>query len=145
MIYDKLENMVDYPILTQVKKFLDAHNGEILENGRYEIDGKCYLTVLEYETFEGKDFEAHREYVDVQMLIRGQEYIYVQDIQKGKLITEYNQEKDISFYKTDDSTAYLLDNTNFLVLDVNDLHKPCVSVDKAEIVKKYVFKIKKGV
>ena len=144
MIYDKLENLSKYPSLEKVEKFFDEQNGAILDNGKYEIDENCYLLVSEYETGTGKDFEAHREYIDVQMLISGREYIFVQDIQKGKSVIEYNQAKDIAFYKTDDATAYLLDKSNFLVLDVNDLHKS-VSVDKPIVVKKYVFKIRKGV
>ena len=145
MIYDTLENLSKYPSLTRVKKFLDEQNGTILENGRYEIDENCYVVVSEYETGAGKDFEAHREYIDVQILLRGREHIFVQDIRQGTPTTNYNKEKDIIFYKTNDAKAYVLDGSNFLVLDVDDLHKPGVAIDKPMKVKKYVFKMKKGV
>jgi YhcH/YjgK/YiaL family protein len=145
MIYDTLENLSEYPSLTRVKKFLDEQNGTILNNGKYEIDESCYVAVSEYETGAGKDFEAHREYIDVQIVLSGKEYIFVQDIRQGISTTNYNKETDIIFYKANDAKAYVLDGSNFLVLDVDDLHKPGVAIDESMKVKKYVFKIKKGV
>ena len=145
MIYDTLENLSKYPSLTRVKKFLDEQNGTILNNGKYEIDENCYVAVSEYETGAGKDFEAHREYIDVQIVLSGREHIFVQDIHQGILATEYNKQKDIVFYKANDATPYILDGSNFLMLDVEDLHKPCVALEEPMTVKKYVFKIKKGV
>jgi YhcH/YjgK/YiaL family protein len=143
MIYDKIENMGKYPLLEKVEAFLNEHKGQILENGKYILDENCYLAVSEYETGAGKDHEAHREYIDVQMLLKGREYIFVQDIQKGTPATEYNEQKDIIFYKAENGVAYELNDGNFLVLDTNDLHKPCVMIEQPEKVKKYVFKIKK--
>ena len=145
MIYDKLENLEKYPSLAKVKNFLDKQNGKILQNGKYEIDENCYVAVSEYETGAGKDFEAHREYIDVQIVLSGREHIFVQNIQQGNPTTEYDEQKDIIFYNANDATAYVLDGRNFLVLDVDDLHKPCVAIDESMKVKKYVFKIKKGV
>lgn len=145
MIYDTLENLSKYPSLTRVKKFLDEQNGTILNNGKYEIDENCYVAVSEYETGAGKDFEAHREYIDVQILLSGREHIFVQNIQQGTPTTEYEKQKDIIFYKANDAKAYVLDGSSFLVLDVDDLHKPGVAIDESMKVKKYVFKIKKGV
>ena len=143
MIYDKIENLEKYPLLEKVKAFLDEHKGQILENGKYIIDESCYLAVSEYQTGAGKDYEAHREYIDVQMLAFGKEHIFVQDLQKGTPVTEYDKEKDIIFYKAEKGVAYALNEHNFLVLDTNDLHKPCVAICNSETVKKYVFKIKK--
>ena len=131
MIYDTLKNLSKYPSLVRVKKFLDKQNGTILDDGKYE-------------TGAGKDFEAHREYIDVQIVLRGREYIFVQDIKQGISTTEYDAQKDIIFYKSNDAKAYILDGSNFLVLDVDDLHKPGVAIDESMKVKKYVFKIKKG-
>lgn len=145
MICDKLENLAKYPSLIRVKKFLDEQNGTILNNGKYEIDESYYVAVSEYETGAGKDFEAHREYIDVQIVLSGREHIFVQNIQQGTPTTEYEKQKDIIFYKANDAKAYVLDGSNFLVLDVDDLHKPGVAIDESMKVKKYVFKIKKGV
>ena len=145
MIYDKIENLGKYPQLSNVKAFLDGLNGKVLENGKYEVDENCYVAVSEYETSVGKDFEAHREYIDLQMLVHGKEYIFVQDLSKGKPVTEYDEKKDIIFYKTENWCKRVLDQSNFLLLDPNDLHKPCVALEEPMTVKKYVFKIKKGV
>ena len=145
MIYDKIENLGKYDILSKVKKFLDEHKGKILENGKYIIDENCHLNVSQYETGERKDFEAHREYIDVQILLSGKEYVFVQNIANGVPATEYDAQKDIMFYKACAATEYLLDESNFIALDVEDLHNAGVSVDDTATVKKYVFKIKRKV
>ena len=145
MIFDKLENLAKYPALEKVKDYLEAHSGTLLDNGKYIIDEDCYVAVSEYETGTGKDFEAHKEYIDVQILLRGEESVLVQDIAKGVPSTEYDEKKDIRFYKAEEANAYVLDGSNFLLLDVNDLHKPCLAIREPLKVKKYVFKIKKGV
>lgn len=143
MIYDKLENLGNYAFLSKVKRFLDESKGKILENGKYVIDDNCYLNVSQYETGERKDFEVHREYIDVQMVLSGKEYVFVQNIENGTPITEYDAQADIMFYKADVATEYMLDESNFIVLDVEDLHNAGVSVENPETIKKYVFKIKR--
>ncbi len=145
MIYDKIENLGNYTNLKKVMEFLEQNKGKMLENGRYIIDKDCYVVVSEYETSAGKDFEAHREYIDLQMLVKGQEAVFVQNIQRGTPITEYDAEKDVIFYQVEAFSKYILDGSNFLVLDTEDLHKPSVSVGNPIIVKKYVFKIRKTV
>ena len=143
MIYDTIENLGKYPELAKVKAFLDELNGKELENGKYLIDETCYVAVSEYETGAGNNFEAHRGYIDVQMLVRGKEYIFVQDLSEGKPVTEYDEKKDITFYKTEKWWGHVLDESNFVLLDTNDVHKPGVAVDEPMRVKKYVFKIRK--
>lgn len=144
MIYDKINNMGQYPVLKKVKAFLDEHNGELLENGKYVIDEDCFVSVSEYETGIGEKYEAHRKYIDVQMLLSGREYVKVQNVQKGEKITDYDEKKDIVFYKAEADGTYILDGSNFILLDTDDLHNPGLSIDKPMHVKKYVFKIKKG-
>lgn len=143
MIYDKISNMERYPVLKKVKAFLDEQGGNVLDNGKYVIDEDCFVSASEYETGAGKKYEAHRKYIDVQMLVCGREYIKVQNIQKGEPITEYDEKKDIIFYKADAESTYVLDGSNFLLLDTDDLHNPGLAIDKPTQVKKYVFKIKK--
>lgn len=143
MIYDKLENLYKYSKFSMVENFLKKHEGKILANGKYIIDDHCFVVVSEYETGVGNLFEAHRKYVDFQLLVSGGEYVYVQNIAQGKVVNEYDEEKDFALYSANEAKPYLLDGTCFLVLDTEDLHKPGVSIEKPTMVKKYVFKIRK--
>lgn len=143
MIYDTLENLCNYSEFSQIEDFLKKHEGEILPNGKYVINENCYVVASEYETGEGSLFEAHRKYMDVQILALGREYVYVQNIRQGKIVNEYDSEKDFALYFANEAKPYLLDGTCFLALDAEDLHKPGVSVEQPTAVKKYVFKLRK--
>ncbi len=143
MIYDKIENLGKYPELSKVKAFFDENDVASLEIGKYPLGDGDYLAVSEYETGKEKDYEAHVEYIDVQYLTVGEELIYVADKSQGTPTKGYNAEKDIAFYTVENGKAYKIDREYFLLLDVDDLHKPCVAVNEPVKVKKYVFKLKK--
>ena len=146
MIYDKLENLEKYPSLAKVKNFLDKQNGKILQNGKYEIDDNCYVAVSEYNTVESAGlFEGHLKYIDLQVIIDGEEYVHVQEKCKCKLQQVYDEVKDAAFYKADEYHNFYLGKGFFVVFDKNDLHRPCISVNGEKKVKKYVFKLKRSI
>ena len=143
MIIDKIKNLGNYAQLSVVKQFLDEHP-EPLENGKYVINDACFVNVMEYETREDKGlYEGHERYIDVQMLISGNECIRIQNRRDCRISVEYNDEKDAAFYTADQYMNCYLDGSNFAFLEPEDLHNPCLMVgDKPEAVKKYVFKVK---
>jgi YhcH/YjgK/YiaL family protein len=143
MIYDKIENLGNYPELKAVKAFCDTHKLKELAIGKYSLENGDYLAVSEYETGKEKDFEAHEKYIDVQYVIEGEEIIVVADKADGELCKDYDEGKDVAFYKAKNGTAYTIDKGHFILLDVDDLHQPCVAVKTPVKVKKYVFKLKK--
>lgn len=151
MIFDKIENMSMYystlPELKQVAEFLaqlDAANPP----ERVEIDGRnLYAMASEYETRlrdEGK-YEGHRKYIDVQLLLAGQEQIDILAAKVGqKIDTEYNEDNDALFVGRAPADAILtLTPGLFAVLYPEDLHQPCIAMnDTPSTVKKVVVKIK---
>ena len=142
MIIDKIKNLGKYAHLSVVKQFLDEHP-EPLENGKYVINDCCFVNVSEYETKEDKGiYEGHERYNDLQMLISGNECIKIQHISDCRISTEYNEQKDVAFYTSEQYMNCYLDGSNFALLEPEDLHNPCLMIgDKPEKVKKYVFKI----
>ncbi|MBQ8429634.1 MAG: YhcH/YjgK/YiaL family protein [Clostridia bacterium] len=86
-------------------------------------------------------FEGHKRYIDLQMLISGQECIHVQNKRDCRLVEAYNEEKDVAFYHADTWMNCYLDGGNFILLTPNDLHNPSLKVRDKSAVKKYVFKI----
>lgn len=71
-----------------------------IEVGRYEIDAdNLFALVQKYDSIpkeQGK-WECHRKYIDIQFIAEGTEQIGFRNIDKMKIITEYNPEKDVSF------------------------------------------------
>ena len=145
MIIDKIKNLGNYAHLSAVKKFLDEHP-EPLENGKYVINDGCFVNVMEYETREDNGlYEGHEKYIDLQMLISGEECIRVQNITDCAIAIEYDAQKDAAFYKSEQYMNCYLDGSNFVLLEPEDLHNPCLTVNNKSIrVKKYVFKIAIG-
>lgn len=145
MIIDNLENFHKYVNLhkgfAKAEKFLDKING--LNPGSYEIDGKnIYVNIDEYNTkniSESKP-EAHRKYIDIQIVLSGNEKIGYANINLGKDVIEYSEEKDIEFLEAD--CEYIKAYANrFFIFFPEDIHHPCITDEKQSHVKKAVFKI----
>lgn len=125
-------------------KFLKESDFNAMELGRYELsDDGTYVNIEEYTTKDSAHFEAHRNYVDIQYLSKGQEYIHVTPMEpeKQQEIHPYDERKDIEFFDKTEYIPYLLTSANFLVLFPQDGHKPCMKVDTNEVVRKVVVKI----
>ncbi len=145
-IIDKIENLHNYSEFKIVKEFLRKNKNRILENGKYIINDECYLVVSEYNTYEPNGlFEGHLKYLDLQFIVEGEEYVHVQEKAKCELEQDYDSEKDAAFYKASIWHTLYLGKGFFAVFDADDLHRPCISVNQVNKVKKYVFKIKRKV
>ena len=80
MLYDTLENLNQYtglfPNLDKAIDFIEDNDVSALPLGRTEIDGDdVYVTVMEAEPTpgEGRAFETHSRYMDLQMDLEGAE------------------------------------------------------------------------
>lgn len=145
MIKDRLENAeLYYNLSDRIKEgflWLKKQDFDNLKTGRYYINSdEIYANVDEYETKQDADYEAHRKYIDIQFMINGEEYIAVTDISNCVQSIDYNEEKDIAFYKADNSFQ-TLKSGEFLILYPHDAHKPCISINNARHCKKVVVKI----
>lgn len=97
MIIDKAENICFYKsLLNNLENALKAVQalGDF-EPGRYVFDGGGYFMVQRGETkpMEEGDYEAHKKFVDVQILVEGSEEIAWADISDLKEMG-YDEEKD---------------------------------------------------
>lgn len=146
MIVDKLQNIEIYKKLPKsVVSFIKSLDNNI-ETGRHEISDGIYANVEVYDTkpvTAGK-FEAHRTYIDVQLLLSGEEYIYVDDVRLMTAGVQYSQEKDIEFYSNPvKGNRVKLDGSNFVVLFPHEAHAPQISVaESSSSVLKVVVKIR---
>ncbi len=118
------------------------------EEKKYEIQGDdVYAIIASYNTKEPHKFESHREYVDIQCLLEGQEFIESTALNGLTVATPYDPDKDVAFYVNTDSRkvfSHLVPGI-FIAFFPHDAHMPGVSVgDSPVFVKKVVVKIKAG-
>lgn len=145
MIFDKIENLRQYDVVSdKILEFLFNLN-ENTPVGRYTIDDKAYASVAEYNTksHENCFFEAHKRYIDIQLLLKGEERLDFRHIDCLTVKEDYNEDKDIIFY-TDTETlgSVKLIPDYFAMLYPQDAHRPQMnSTAESQCVKKVVIKI----
>lgn len=130
---------------TEVYKFLKNNNLNELSLGRHDIvEGGAFAIVSEYDTKSDGAFEAHRDYIDVQIIANGEENISVANLNDGIDCTmEYNKEKDCLFYASaSEIRSHDTDGSTWFVFFPSDLHRPgAMKGDVPVHVKKVVVKI----
>ncbi len=144
MIVDKIENMKNYPMLTDVAKALEEM-GMNVAKGSHKISEMLVLNSNEYNSNENRDgaYEAHEKWIDLQMVISGEEVVRCAKRSAGVMKTEYNPDIDALFMTVDNGyDTVALYRGNFAVFFPEDIHLPGLAVDKSIPIKKYVFKIK---
>lgn len=151
MIYDKIDNIETYvgissDIYLGLKWLRNV--GSNIANGVYEINPRVKAVVSEYTTKENNDngYEAHRDYIDIQYLIRGIEMINSLPLEYLKVTKPYNKEIDAAFYEEEGAKPQelLLGKGYFAILFPQDGHMPQLCESKPEKVKKVVIKVKLG-
>ena len=147
MIYDKLSNAALYASagtpLGKALKFA-ANFDPDTPDGKIEIDGaNMYALSVTYDTSPAEDlsFEAHRKYIDVQLLLSGTEDIDVsQDLDDMEVIQPYSDENDAGLYDTPENwSTIVLRSGNFAVFYPDDAHRP--GAGDGSSVRKLVVKI----
>lgn len=126
-------------------EFAAKNDLNTLPRGRNEIDGKnLYVNIAEYDTKPIKDciWEAHKEYIDVQIMLSGHERLYVENINNLKT-GEYVPEKDFVPCFGDTKTFVDFQPSVCVALWPDDAHMTGVSDGDAPVhVKKAIFKVK---
>lgn len=138
--YKKLHPRFD--VAFEALKKLVSENAEV---GKYEIDGKnVYAIVQEYETkpMAAKKFEIHKEYIDIQYIVSGQEVMGFESLDKLSPMGDYNPDAQF-FYVNDACDRINLCAGEYVVFFPNEPHAPGAAIDDIPSnVKKIVVKIK---
>lgn len=128
-----------------VYDFLTGNDLAALTVGRHEIvPGGAYANVQEYQTKTEGVFEAHRDNIDIQIVVSGEETIDVADLADALDCTrEYDKAKDCVLYASASEFRCLeADSTAWFIFFPSDLHRPGLARnDTPSPVKKIVVKI----
>lgn len=113
--------------------------------GRTAIDGDdVYVIVSDGETLppEQVRFEAHRRYIDIQLVVRGQEAIGVAPVAALATSAPYDATKDVEFFDLPRESATLaLHAGEFAVFVPGDGHRPSMHLDGPHLTRKAVVKV----
>ena len=116
-----------------VAEFLQKTDLSALPLGRNEIGEGCFANVQEYETKLQSVYELHRRYIDVQLLTRGEEIVFVAPKEQAtEPQGEFNVENDFILYASaKDAVQRRVSLASYQVLFPSDAHMPCMAIDGA--------------
>lgn len=142
MIFDKIDNIDRYlPLLNDFKKY---YKETAFNKGRIEIDSDYIFAIgLEYETKSEEIclWEAHRKYLDIHLILEGEEIVNICDISTMK--SEKDYEEDYELFSGEKTQSLILKSGDFLLLYPNEVHKTSIITPiGASKIKKLVFKQK---
>lgn len=115
--------------------------------GRYECEtlpeGTAFAMIQEGETHPWEDGlpEAHRKYLDIQIMLEGGETVGYADIAGLKEAVPYDEAKDIVFYERAGQPVQIRKGMFYLVLP-QDAHMPCRQLDGPGRYRKIVLKVR---
>ena len=125
-------------------KWAKEHDLTGLSAGRHEIDGeRLFVNIVEYRTTTAQErfWEAHRQYLDVHLMLEGTEQIDLNFIHNMD-VKEYAAQDDFLPMDGDKNGSVILKPGDFLVCYPSDAHRTAIAADKPEKIKKAIFKVK---
>lgn len=132
--------------ISKALEWLGREIGEESPAGKYPIYGdKIYALVqhLTTEPAEDRLAEAHREYVDIQLLLRGRELIRVaRDTGDQQVWADERESRDrLTYREVRGESDLKLTPGMFAVFFPMDIHRPCCSMGENMEIRKAVVKI----
>lgn len=136
MIFDRLDHHHLYalgPAWLEAFSFLRSADPN-LPAGKYHLRGEqLFAIVMDYQTqpSETGELEAHRRYLDIQVLLSGREEVICHLRPDLQVRQPYDSVNDAELYQIPPCVParFILSPGNFLALYPHDAHMPCLMLD----------------
>lgn len=148
MIYGKQKNAGQYCGISKnldlALEYIRKQDYSALTPGKNTLAGDdVYINCFSYETMESDQvfFEAHRDYLDLHVVLEGEEKI---EVSYRENLEEFERDLTADYigYKGKTETTCFMRPGDFLIVFPEDAHKVKVKTDQVCQVKKAVFKIR---
>lgn len=114
-----------------------------LANGKNIIDGdNVFINKFSYTSISEENcfFEGHKDYLDIHIVLSGQELLGYADKSDLTPITEYDSTNDFIKYEGNVSTYCKCTPGDFIITFPEDIHMPKISINN-DFVEKVVYKV----
>ena len=149
MISDALNSLPSaglHPVLQQALTLAIAANPQEKTPGRYTLQGEnIFMNVMQFTTQspEHKKAELHQQYIDIQMLLSGEERILFGMTDAARHCEEMHIEDDYQLCsQIADEQAMVLKPGKFVIFMPGEPHKPGCVVQAPMDIKKVVIKVR---
>ncbi|QKN83466.1 YhcH/YjgK/YiaL family protein [Scandinavium goeteborgense] len=147
MIAGNIHHLHDWlPLeLRQAIEHVKAHVTDATPLGKHDIDGnRLFYLISEDSTepFAERRAEYHAKYLDIQIILKGQEGMTFSTQPAGKPDTDWLADKDIAFLPEGvQEKTVVLSEGDFVVFYPGEVHKPLCAVGTPAKVRKAVVKM----
>lgn len=115
------------------------------EDGKIVLEGdKLFINVQSYTSKPESDcgFEAHKKYIDIQLILEGEEIIGYESEDKLSFTKEYDASADYMLYALNGEYDKIrLTRGDFVILFTEEPHAPAIAVNTPTPVRKAVVKV----
>ena len=116
------------------------------EPGRYQLDGSDIFAIVQQGATKPHvecSWEAHRRYVDIQLVTCGAERMGWAPLDALTVRTAYDEQKDLTILEGNGDFFTVRAGT-FVIFYPHDAHMPGVALDQPQVVHKTVVKVRVG-
>lgn len=146
MILDTIANAEKYsvidPRITKGLNFI-IRQGSAIDEGKHHLEGDdLYVIIVDAElrSAENAPLEAHRQYIDVQVVLQGAESYGWSTLSNCHTAREeFDPQKDIIFFEEHPTATIRATEGQFLIFFPEDCHAPLIGKGR---VRKAIIKIK---
>ena len=131
--------------LRQAIEHVKAHVNEATPLGKHDIDGNNLFYLISEDSTEAqaeRRAEYHARYLDIQIVLRGQEGMTFSTLPAGEPQIDWLADKDIAFLpEGEQEKTVVLSEGDFVVFYPGEVHKPLCAVGAPAKVRKVVVKM----
>lgn len=131
--------------LRQAIEHVKAHVSASTPLGKHDIDGNNLFYLISEDSTEAqaeRRAEYHARYLDIQIVLRGQEGMTFSTLPAGEPQTDLLADKDIAFLAEGaQEKTVILNEGDFVVFYPGEVHKPLCAVGAPAKVRKAVVKV----
>ena len=128
----------------KIKKFMETITSDI-KAGVYDFEEEGYINVIEPSTKIAKPtlYEVHKEYYDIHCLLKGEEKIYIANVDNMEVNKEYDKEIEAALYNSSKDDEFIDYFENEAVAILNPVGHTCLfAVNNEMNIKKAIIKVK---
>lgn len=146
MIYATLDHVLESDINEKLQACVHYAKNHTLvdyELGRHEVQDGIFVNIVSYETKERSEcfYEAHRAYIDVHLMLQGEEIIDINDIDAMRQ-EAFKEEEDFLPLFGERKLEVHMCKDDVLICFPHDAHQTAVYIDEPKHIKKAIFKVK---
>lgn len=131
-----------HPLFQRAFDYIRDTDLYALVPGRYNIVGEDLIAIVEHvfgRTREMARLEAHRRYIDIQLVLEGDEAMgWKPLVDCHNPVSDYSAEKDIQFFHDAPASWIAVPPDHFCIFFPEDAHAPLVGEGS---LRKVIFKI----